>query len=48
MNDDDKTPMERFEDLARKLFSIAKKDVQEAEQAVEDALEPTERMEPDE
>jgi hypothetical protein len=43
----DKTPMERFEDLARKLFSVVKKDVQEAEQAVEDALEP-EKLEPDE
>lgn len=40
--------MERFEDLARKLFSTAKKDVQEAEEAVEEALEPQERLEPDE
>jgi hypothetical protein len=45
---DDKTLMERFEVLARKLFSIAKKDVQEAEEVVEDALEPKERPEADE
>lgn len=45
---DDKTPMERFEDLARKLFSVVKKDAQEVEESVEDALEPQERLEPDE
>jgi hypothetical protein len=45
---EDKTPIELFEDLARKLFSIAKKDVQKAEEAVEEALEPQERLEPDE
>jgi|HubBroStandDraft_5_1064220.scaffolds.fasta_scaffold1027667_2 hypothetical protein len=48
MTDSDKTPMERFEDLARKLFSVVKKDAREAEEAVEDALEPQERLEPDE
>ncbi len=45
---DDKSPMERFEDLARKLFSVVKKDVQEAEESVEEAFEPKERLEPDE
>jgi hypothetical protein len=48
MSAGEKTPMERFEDLARKLFSVVKKDVQEAEQVVEDALEQQERLEPDE
>lgn len=48
MQDDDKTPIERFEDLARRLFSIAKKDVQKVEESVEEALEPKEQLEPDE
>jgi hypothetical protein len=46
--DEDKTPMQRFEDLARKLFSIAKKDVEKAEEVLEDAIEPTEKPEADE
>ena len=48
MSSDERSPMEKFEDLARKLFSVVKKDAQEAEEAVEDALEPKERLEPDE
>lgn len=36
---DDKTPMERFEDLAKRLFSVVKKDVEEAEETVEQFAE---------
>lgn len=48
MKPDDKSPMERFEGLAKRLFSIAKKDVEKVEEVVEEAVEPSERLEPDE
>ena len=42
MSDDkDETPMERFENLAKRLFSIVKKDEEKVEQAVEKAIEPS-------
>lgn len=50
MDSDDKTPIEKFEDLAKRLFSVVKKDVEEAEEAVEqfaeEIVKPEER-EPD-
>lgn len=36
MSDDNETPMERFENLAKRLFSIVKKDEEKVEQAVKD------------
>lgn len=44
----DKTPMEKFEELGRKLFSIVKKDTEKVEEAIEKAIEPTETPEADE
>lgn len=45
------TPLERFESLAKKLFSIAKKDVEKVEETVEEFAEeiiPPEKPMPDE
>jgi hypothetical protein len=36
---DDKTPMERFEDLARKVFSVRKEDLKRPKEAEADAEE---------
>ena len=36
---DTDTPMHRFEELGRKLFQVAKKDVEEAKERVEEAAE---------
>lgn len=45
-NGDEPTPMERFENLAKRLFKIAKDDVtkakEEVEEAAEDVVKPTE------
>jgi hypothetical protein len=40
--------MERFENLLSRIFQAGKRDVKKAEEAVEQALEPQERLEPDE
>jgi hypothetical protein len=39
MNDSGKTPMERFEDLARKMFRKSKDDPRRAHESEEDAEE---------
>lgn len=48
----EKSPMERFEDLLSRIFQAGKKevtkDVQEVEESVEEAFEPKERLELDE
>jgi hypothetical protein len=45
-DDDDRSPMQRFEDLAKRLFSIAKDDVKkverEAEELAADVVKPAE------
>jgi hypothetical protein len=40
--------MERFENLLSRIFQAGKRDIKKAEEAVEEALEPQERLEPDE
>jgi hypothetical protein len=46
-NDSD-SMMQRFESLLGRLFAAGKKDLEKAEEIVEEAIEPTERLEPDE
>ena len=38
MTDDDPTPMERFEDLGRRLFCVTKEDVQRVEESDDEAI----------
>jgi len=45
---ENKTPLEKFEDLGRKLFQVAKKDVEKAKEVLEEAVEPKEQPEADE
>ena len=40
-DDKEETPMERFENLAKRLFSIVKKDEEKVEQTVEEVIRTT-------
>jgi hypothetical protein len=40
--------MERFENLAKRLFRVVKDDLEKVEDTVEEALEPGSKLEPDE
>lgn len=46
-DDDQESPMQRFEDLAKRLFQMAKEDVEkvgeEAKEAARDIVKPTEQ-----
>lgn len=39
MSDEHESPMQRFEDLAKRLFHVAKEDVEQAERAAEEVVE---------
>jgi hypothetical protein len=45
---DEKTPMEKFEDLLGRVIRAGKKKAEDVEQAIEEAIEPTEKPEADE
>ncbi|HUY40178.1 MAG TPA: hypothetical protein VMV82_01230 [Candidatus Dormibacteraeota bacterium] len=49
---DGDTPMQRFEEFARRIFSVSKEDLKKAEEEVEEIVEkiaePTKRSTPDE
>ena len=40
MTDKDKTPMERFEELAKRLFSIAKTEEEKVKEVADEIIEP--------
>jgi hypothetical protein len=39
VKDDDKSAMQKFEDLATRLFSIAKEDLEEVEETAKEAVD---------
>jgi hypothetical protein len=45
---DDKTPMEKFEDLLGRVIRAGKKKAEQVEEVLEEAIEPTEKPEADE
>lgn len=47
MNDDDKSPMEKFEDLLGRVIRAGKKKAEDVGQVIEEAIEP-EKPNPDE
>jgi len=42
MSDEDKTPFERFEELAKRLFSIAKTEEEKVKEVADEVIEPPE------